>query len=344
MSQINKNNKSGSNGAESSQNRKSKIDKKANDGKTDLTEFRKNKRENLLKHGIPAYPVQLPGKLTKIETIIKKYKTIEKDTQTDDFYGIAGRVMFIRNIGKLIFVRIQNGSGSKIQVMLNQNIVGKESLRVFIDNIDIGDIIYAYGKIISSKTGELSLLADDWAIASKSLKPLPVLHKELNDDTRIRNRAVELITSDTARRNARIRVEVIKALRHLLEGKGFLEIETPMLQILHGGAAAKPFSTHMNAFDMELYLRIAPELFLKRAAVGGFDKVFEINRNFRNEGADSSHSPEFSMLELYEAYSDYNGMAALTKEMVQTSAKVVHKIQFAGDNRSEEHTSELQSP
>ncbi|MBA3523503.1 MAG: lysine--tRNA ligase, partial [Geodermatophilaceae bacterium] len=155
---------------------------------------------------------------------------------------------------------------------------------------------------------------------AKSLSPLPNLYKPLADEARVRQRYVDLIVRPEARRVAIQRVETVRALRHLLDGRGFLEVETPMLQPLHGGATARPFRTHMNAFDLELYLRIAPELYLKRCIVGGLDRVYEINRNFRNEGADRTHNPEFAMLELYEAYSDYDGMAALTRDMVQTGA------------------------
>jgi lysyl-tRNA synthetase class 2 len=288
----------------------------------DLTEIRKAKRKALLKQGTDVYPVQIP-KTTNIKDIIKKYGGLQKGTETGKTVGVAGRIIFIRDIGKLIFIKIQNGDGDKIQIMLNESKILKSELEKFKTYIDLGDIIYAFGEIISSKTGELSILAKKWMLASKSLKPLPVLHKDLSIDTRIRNRSIELITSENARKIARTRVKIVSTLRHFLEEQGFLEIETPILQTLHGGAMAKPFSTKMNAYNIELFLRIAPELFLKRAAVGGFEKVFEINRNFRNEGADSSHSPEFSMLELYEAYGDYNSMAELTKKIVQKCAKKI---------------------
>ena len=288
----------------------------------DQSAVRKDKRKRLLKKNIEPYPVLIP-KITEFSYIIKKYSNLKIGIETSDKYGVAGRIMFIRDIGKLIFVRVQNGRGENLQVMLNANVISKNQFANFKEFVDLGDLIYAYGKIISSKTGELTVLANDWKFVSKSLRPLPVLHKDLSDDTRIRNRSIELITSENARKNSRLRIEVIKSLRHFLEDKGFLELETPMLQTINGGAAAKPFKTHMNAYNMDLYLRIAPELFLKRAVVGGFEKIFEINRNFRNEGADSNHVPEFTMLELYKAYSDYNDMADLTKKMIQNICKKI---------------------
>ncbi|GAB09161.1 lysyl-tRNA synthetase [Gordonia araii NBRC 100433] len=166
-------------------------------------------------------------------------------------------------------------------------------------------------------------MADDWSLASKSLRPLPVAHKELNEETRVRQRYVDLIVRPEAREIARTRIRVMAELRAFLDERGFLEVETPMLQTLHGGAAARPFVTHSNAFDMDLYLRIAPELFLKRCVVGGIDRVFEVNRNFRNEGADSTHSPEFAMLETYQAYGTYDDAAELIRGLVQTVCRNV---------------------
>jgi lysyl-tRNA synthetase class 2 len=162
-----------------------------------------------------------------------------------------------------------------------------------------------------------------WAIAAKAILPLPTLHKELGEETRVRQRYLDLIVSEQARRTVRARAAAVASLRQTFAEHGYLEVETPMLQTMHGGASARPFVTHSNAFDMELFLRIAPELFLKRAVVGGIERVFEINRNFRNEGADSTHSPEFAMLEAYQAYGDYHQMADLTQEMIQNSALAV---------------------
>ena len=182
-----------------------------------------------------------------------------------------------------------------------------------------------HGRVIASRRGELSVFADEWQLAAKSLRPLPNLYEgvELSEEARVRQRYVDLIVRPEARETARQRPALMRSLRDNFHRRDFIEIETPMLQTQPGGAAARPFVTHMNAFDIDLYLRIAPELFLKRALVGGIERVFEINRNFRNEGADSTHSPEFAMLEAYEAYGDYDTMAALTQDLVQTAAQDV---------------------
>ncbi|MEJ7702834.1 MAG: lysine--tRNA ligase [Geodermatophilaceae bacterium] len=187
-------------------------------------------------------------------------------------------------------------------------------------DVDLGDHVFVEGEVVASRRGELSVLAESWTITAKALRPLPVAHRPMNEETRVRQRYVDLIVRDEARRIAASRVEVVRSLRATLHERGFLEVETPMLQPLHGGATARPFTTHMHAFDMDLALRIAPELYLKRCIVGGLDRVFEINRNFRNEGVDRTHNPEFAMLEAYEAYSDYDGMAVLTRELIQSAA------------------------
>ena len=178
--------------------------------------------------------------------------------------------------------------------------------------------------MITSRRGELSVFATRWQITSKALRPLPVAHKPMSEEARVRQRYVDLIMRPQARETVRTRATVVRSVRDTLHERGFVEVETPMLQPLHGGATARPFVTHSNALDIDLYLRIAPELYLKRAAVGGIEKVFEINRNFRNEGVDSSHSPEFAMLEFYEAYGNYDTVADLTQELVVRAALAVH--------------------
>ena len=198
--------------------------------------------------------------------------------------------------------------------------VGEEALEAWKAEVDLGDIVFVHGEVISSRRGELSVLADSWLMASKALRPLPVAHKEMSEESRVRQRYVDLIVRPQAREVARQRVAVVRAVRNALERRDFLEVETPMLQTLAGGAAARPFVTHSNALDADLYLRIAPELFLKRCVVGGLEKVFELNRNFRNEGADSTHSPEFSMLETYQAWGTYDDSAIVTREVIQEVA------------------------
>ncbi|WP_414706430.1 lysine--tRNA ligase [Rhodococcus pyridinivorans] len=280
---------------------------------------RREKRERLLAQGSDAYPVEIPRTHTLAE-IRAEYPDLEPDTATGTVVGVAGRVMFSRNTGKLCFATLQEGDGTQLQVMLSLAGVGEEALAAWKSEVDLGDIVFVHGEVISSRRGELSVMADSWTMASKALRPLPVAHKEMNEEARVRQRYVDLIVRPEARRNARMRVAVVRELRNALERRGFLEVETPMLQTLHGGAAARPFVTHSNALDIDLYLRIAPELFLKRCVVGGIEKVFEINRNFRNEGADSTHSPEFSMLETYEAYGTYDDSARMIREIIQEVA------------------------
>ena len=178
--------------------------------------------------------------------------------------------MFARNSGKLCFATLQDGDGTQLQVMISLDKVGQEALDDWKADVDIGDIVYVHGNVISSRRGELSVLADSWQMASKSLRPLPVAHKEMSEESRVRQRYVDLIVRPQARTVARQRIAVVRAIRNALERRGFLEVETPMLQTLAGGAAARPFITHSNALDIDLYLRIAPELFLKRCVVGGF--------------------------------------------------------------------------
>lgn len=290
--------------------------------KADLPEqfrIRQAKRERLLAEGRQPYPVEVPRTHTFAE-IRAAYPDLPVDTATGDRVGVAGRVVFARNSGKLCFATLQEGDGTQLQAMISLAEVGQESLDRWKSDVDLGDIVFVHGEVISSRRGELSVLADSWQIISKALRPLPVAHKEMSEEARVRQRYVDLIVRPEARRIARQRVAVVRAIRSALERRGFLEVETPMLQTLAGGAAARPFVTHSNALDADLYLRIAPELFLKRCLVGGLEKVFELNRVFRNEGADSTHSPEFAMLETYEAYGTYDDSAVMTREVIQEVA------------------------
>ena len=280
--------------------------------------IRLEKRERLNELG-EAYPVSLPITHT-IEATKAKYPNLEADVSTGDVVGLAGRVMFFRNTGKLCFATLQSGTGERIQAMISLDKVGEEQLENWKSLVDLGDHIFVEGEVITSKRGELSILADTWQMAAKTIRPMPNLHNELGEEFRVRHRYIDLIVRDRAREVVKIRAEVMQSLRNTFANRAFMEVETPMLQVMHGGASARPFKTHSNAFDTELYLRIAPELFLKRAVVGGLERVFEINRNFRNEGADRTHSPEFAMLEAYEAYGDYNTMADLTQELIQNAA------------------------
>ena len=278
--------------------------------------IRSEKRARLLASGVEAYPVSIP-RTHSLSEIRGLYPDLETDTATGDHVGVVGRVMFVRNKGKLCFGTLQEGDGTQLQVMISFNGVGEEALAAWKSDVDLGDFVFVHGEVISSRTGELSVMADDWQMASKALRPLPVAHKELSEESRVRQRYVDLIVRPAARTTARTRIAVIHELRSALRDRDFLEVETPMLQTQHGGAAARPFVTRSNALDIDLYLRIAPELFLKRCVVGGMERVFEINRNFRNEGVDSTHSPEFGMLETYQAYGTYDDSARMTRELVQ---------------------------
>ena len=284
------------------------------------------KRERLLAERTDAaggaYPVAVPVTDT-IAALRERFAHLEAGEETGVTASVAGRVVFSRNTGKLCFAALQAGDGSRIQAMVSLAEVGEESLQAWKDLVDLGDHVSITGQVISSRRGELSIMVTAWQIAAKALLPLPNLHSDLSEESRVRSRYLDLIVREQARETVVARAKVNASLRRTFDEHGFLEVETPMLQVQHGGAAARPFVTHSNAFDTELYLRIAPELFLKRAVVGGIDRVFEINRNFRNEGADSTHSPEFAMLEAYQAYTDYNGIADLTQELVQNAAVAV---------------------
>ncbi len=280
------------------------------------------KRERLIAEGDGAYPVVLPI-TTTIPEVRARFGELEPDAATGVEVGVAGRVVHLRNTGKLCFAALQAGDGSRIQAMVSLAEVGEESLQRWKELVDLGDHLFVAGEVISSRRGELSIMATQWRIASKAIMPLPNLHSELSEETRVRQRYLDLIVREQARTTVVARAKAVASLRATFASHGFLEVETPMLQTMHGGASARPFVTHSNAFDTELYLRIAPELFLKRAAVGGIDHVFEINRNFRNEGADSTHSPEFAMLEAYQAYGDYTTIADLTQELIQNAAVAV---------------------
>ncbi len=283
---------------------------------------RRAKRDRMLAAGTDPYPVAVPRTDT-LAALRERHADLETGVETDDVVGVAGRVVFVRNTGKLCFATLQEGDGTRLQAMLSLDQVGADTLAAWKSDVDLGDHVFVHGRVVSSRRGELSVLADTWAMAAKALRPLPNLHTDLGDEMRVRQRYADLIVRPAAREMVRTRAAVVRSLRRSFDSRGFIEIETPMLQTLHGGASARPFRTHMNAYDIELFLRIAPELFLKRAAVGGLERVFEINRNFRNEGADATHSPEFAMLEFYEAYGDYDSVARLTRDIVQEACTAV---------------------
>jgi lysyl-tRNA synthetase, class II len=266
------------------------------------------------------YPVAFP-RTTTIAELRAKYPDLEPDIATGEKVGVTGRVVLSRIGGKLCFATIRDGTGD-IQVMISRDRVGEEVLAAWKSDVDLGDHIGVEGEVITSRSGELSVLAESYAITAKALRPLPDKHAGLSDpEARVRQRYLDLIINPAARRMAELRATVTRSLREELHARGFLEAETPVLQVLHGGANARPFITRSNAYDIELYLRIALELYLKRLVVGGIEKVYEIGRIFRNEGADATHNPEFTMLEAYEAYGDYHSIGTLTRELIQAAAR-----------------------
>ena len=273
----------------------------------------------MLASGIDPYPVGYPRTAT-IGEVRAAHGSLPADTATGEIVGIAGRVILSRIGGKLCFATLRDGTGD-LQVMISLARVGEDALARWKRDVDLGDHVGVTGEVITSRSGELSVLADSFAITAKSLRPLPEKHAGLTDpESRVRQRYVDLIVNPQARRLAETRSAVVQSVRSTLISRGFLEVETPVLTGLHGGANARPFITHGNAYDSRLYLRIALELYLKRLVVGGIESVFEIGRIFRNEGVDTTHNPEFTMLEAYQTYSDYNGIGELTKELVQNAA------------------------
>ncbi|MBN1492788.1 MAG: lysine--tRNA ligase [Candidatus Omnitrophica bacterium] len=247
-----------------------------------------------------------------------------KDEYVEGKQGaIAGRLMAIRAHGKSIFADIKDAAG-RLQLYANFNVLGEEQF-TFFKSLDIGDIVGVRGSLLMSRTGEITLKVESFALLAKNIRPLPEKWHGLRDiETRYRRRYVDLIVNDEARAVFKTRSTIIKRVRDMLTDKGFLEVETPMMQPIPGGAKAEPFITHHNALHTDLYLRVAPELYLKKLLVGGLEKVFEIGKNFRNEGLSIRHNPEFTMLELYQSYADYNDMMNLTEEIVTTLVKELH--------------------
>ncbi len=246
---------------------------------------------------------------------------------------VAGRLMTRRIMGKAAFAHLQDMSG-RIQVYVQREALGETAYQEF-KKFDIGDILGAEGTLFRTKTGELSVKLDALRLLTKALRPLPEkFHGLADQETRYRQRYLDLIMNEVARTTFRVRSEIVGFLRRFLAERGYMEVETPMMQAIPGGATARPFVTHHHALDMQLFLRIAPELYLKRLVVGGFEKVFEINRNFRNEGLSTRHNPEFTMLEFYQAYADYRDLMDLTEEMLRAMALAVagtSRLQYQGE-------------
>ncbi len=276
--------------------------------------IRRAKRDRILAEGRAAYPVSV-DRTHSLGEVRERWGHLSAGDETDDVVSVAGRVVFVRNTGKLAFATLQEGIGTRLQVMLSLAEIGEEPLARWKADVDLGDHVVVRGRVISSRRGELSVMATSWEMASKALRPLPVLHKELSEESRVRQRYADLIVRQEARDMVRTKATALAAIRRTLDDQGYVEVETPVLQLVHGGAAARPFHTHLNAFDQDMTLRIALELSLKKAVVGGVDRVYEMGRIFRNEGVDSTHSPEFTMLEAYQAWGDQRSIGALIRDL-----------------------------
>ena len=280
---------------------------------------RLDKRARLIESGVDPYPVNFPRTHTAAE-LRARFPELPADTATGEQAAVAGRVMLSRVGGKLCFATLRDGSGD-IQVMISLAGVGEDSLAAWKRDVDLGDHVGVIGEVITSRSGELSVMASSWTLTAKSLRPLPEKHAGLTDpETRVRQRYLDLLVNPESRRIAEMRSAVVRSVREALAARGYIEVETPVLTALHGGANARPFITHYNTYNVDVYLRIALELYLKRLVVGGIEKVFEIGRNFRNEGADTTHNPEFTMLEAYETYGDYATIGELTQSLAQGAA------------------------
>ena len=292
-----------------------------------LMQVRKEKLDNLIAEGKNPFEITKFNRTHTSADIEKHYDELEGKDVT-----VAGRIMSKRIMGKASFCHIQDATG-KIQSYVSINDLGEESYKQFKED-DIGDIIGITGFVFKTKTGEISIHAKEVTLLTKSLRPLPEKFHGLKDtDLRYRQRYVDLIVNPDVKETFEKRTKIIKEMRRILDEKGYMEVETPILQTIAGGASAKPFITHHNSLDIDMYLRVAPELYLKRLIVGGFDKVYEIGRNFRNEGMDIKHNPEFTNMELYAAYENMEDMMAITEELISTIAKNVlgtTKITYQG--------------
>ena len=286
------------------------------------TRVRRDKLDRLRAEGVDPYPAAV-RRTTTNAALRQAYPGLEPDAATGEAVSVVGRVVLKRDGGKLCFATLRDGTGD-LQVMLSLDRLGEDRLAAWKRDVDLGDHVSVDGEVVTSRRGELSVMASEWTLAGKALRPLPEKWHGLSDpEARVRQRYVDLVVNPEARRLFEARATVLASLRATLAERGFIEAETPILQTLHGGAAARPYVTHMNAFDIPLYLRIALELYLKRLIVGGIERVYEIGRNFRNEGVDTTHANDFTMLEAYEAYGDYDTVAELTRALVLDAARAL---------------------
>jgi lysyl-tRNA synthetase, class II len=295
--------------------------------------LRLRKLDELRAQGIEPYPVRFDRTATTTELHERYDDALDAGAETEDVVRIAGRLLLIRRQGKLSFATLRDGGGT-VQLFVSRDAVGGEDDFERFNQLDLGDWVGAEGTVMKTKKGELSVKVTSFQLLSKALRPLPDKWHGLSDvDTRYRQRYVDLIANDDARHVFEVRFGTLTAIREILARRGYVEVETPVLHVIPGGATARPFETHHNALDMDLYLRVALELHLKRLIVGGLERVFEIGRVFRNEGLSTRHNPEFTMLELYEAYADYTDMMALTEALVADVAQRVigtTKVEWEG--------------
>ncbi|MDR1511822.1 MAG: lysine--tRNA ligase [Endomicrobium sp.] len=287
-----------------------------------IIQNRKQKVKDFINSGISPYPARYV--LDKNNSDIQKdFVFLERGQMSDVKVKVVGRIMTYRNMGKVAFFDIRDGY-AKIQVYVRQDRIGMYQYGLFKNMIDVSDIVAVEGTPFKTRTNEFSIMAEKWTMLTKALRPLPEKWHGLKDvETRYRQRYLDLIMNNEVKDIFVKRSLIISSIRHKLEELGFIEVETPILQSLAGGANAKPFTTHHNTLNMSLFLRVAPELFLKRLVIGGMDKVFEIGKNFRNEGIDKNHNPEFTMIELYKAYSDYNDMMDVAETLIKTAAEKI---------------------
>ena len=299
---------------------------------SEQVQVRLAKRARMLADGTNPYPVEVP-RTHSLAQVRERWGHLAAGEETTEVVSVTGRIMFQRNTGKLCFATLQDqfgqaGDGGRLQVMLSLAEVGAESLEAWKDDTDLGDVVSVTGRVLASRRGELSVMATAWTMAAKALRPLPTLHKDLSEEARVRQRYADLVVRPEARDMVRARATITRSIRETLHRLGYLEVETPTLQLIHGGARSRPFRTHLNAFDLDMTLRIALELYLKRVMVGGSEKVYEMGRIFRNEGIDSSHSAEFTMLEAYEAWLDQRGIAAVLREVILDAADALGSRQI----------------
>ncbi len=277
---------------------------------------RLEKLKRLVEEGYPRYPNDFKPNSSSRELKERFGEFGEKELEAlTEKFSVSGRIMLMRVFGRAMFINLQDESG-RIQVYLREDVLGKERYRFFRKYVDIGDIVGIKGSLFKTRTGELTVLAEDYRILAKSLRPLPEKWHGLTDiELRYRYRYLDLIANRDVLERFKRRAEIIREIRRFFDERGFYEVETPMMHLIPGGANAKPFKTYHNALDLELYLRIAPELYLKRLLVGGFEKIYELGRNFRNEGISTQHNPEFTMVEFYQAYATYKDFMELTEEL-----------------------------